>query len=93
VIGSDAWENQGWERCPEIIARYRARLAELPDDGANAIAWADAETLFAHRRLPGVDPRRALRSVAGRGMPRGGGRSGDAECSGRSVRPRVAVGG
>jgi predicted TIM-barrel fold metal-dependent hydrolase len=46
VIGSDTWMNERWERYAEIIAWYRGWLAQLPDDVAGAIAWANAERLF-----------------------------------------------
>jgi amidohydrolase family protein len=47
VIGSDTWINERWERYGEIIALYRGWLAELPADVAKAIAWSNAEVLFA----------------------------------------------
>jgi len=47
VIGSDTWVNERWERYDEIIAWYRGWLADLPEDVSRAIAWRNAETLFA----------------------------------------------
>jgi hypothetical protein len=47
VIGSDTWINERWERYGEIMAWYRGWLAELPADVARAIAWTNAQGLFA----------------------------------------------
>jgi hypothetical protein len=47
VVGSDTWVNERWGRYGEIIAWYRAWLSELPAEVAQAIAWKNAEGLFA----------------------------------------------
>jgi hypothetical protein len=47
VIGSDTWVNERWKRYDEIIAWYRGWLADLPEDVSRAIAWRNAEMLFA----------------------------------------------
>ena len=47
LIGSDTWVNERWQRYGEIIAWYRAWLSELPAEAARAIAWKNAERLFA----------------------------------------------
>lgn len=47
VLGSDTWINERWSSYGEIMAGYRAWLADLPADLARNIAHRNAETLFA----------------------------------------------
>lgn len=46
LIGSDTWINERWATYPEIMAGYRAWLAQLPREVAEQIAWRNAERLF-----------------------------------------------
>jgi hypothetical protein len=46
LIGSDTWTNERWMRYDEIMAWYRAWLAQLPREIAEALAWRNAETRF-----------------------------------------------
>lgn len=45
-VGSDTWTNGRWASYREIIAGYRAWLAELPTEIAGKIAWGNAARLF-----------------------------------------------
>lgn len=47
LLGSDTWINERWASYGEIMAGYRAWLAELPPPVAEAIAYRNAERLFA----------------------------------------------
>jgi hypothetical protein len=47
VIGSDTWVNERWAQYGEIMAWYRAWLAQLPEETARRIAFANAAALFA----------------------------------------------
>jgi hypothetical protein len=46
LIGSDTWINERWAGYSEIIAQYRAWLAQLPPDAARRIAHGNARRLF-----------------------------------------------
>ena len=46
LIGSDTWINERWASYGEIIAGYRAWLAQLPPDVARKIAHGNARRLF-----------------------------------------------
>jgi hypothetical protein len=46
LIGSDTWVNQRWESYGEIMAGYRAWLAQLPPKIAAQIAHGNARALF-----------------------------------------------
>ena len=46
LLGSDTWINQRWESYGEIIAEYRAWLAQLPPKVAAQIAHGNARALF-----------------------------------------------
>lgn len=46
LIGSDTWVNQRWDSYAEIMAAYRAWLAQLPGDIAAKIAHGNARRLF-----------------------------------------------
>lgn len=46
LIGSDTWINERWASYGEIMAGYRAWLAQLPREVAESIAWRNAERLF-----------------------------------------------
>ncbi len=50
LIGSDTWINERWDSYGQIIAGYRAWLAQLPPAVAEQIAFRNAERLF--RRAP-----------------------------------------
>jgi hypothetical protein len=50
LIGSDTWVNQRWESYGEIMAGYRAWLAQLPPKIAAQIAHGNARTLFGSER-------------------------------------------
>ena len=47
LVGSDTWVNERWQRYGEIVDSYRTWLSELPTEVAEAIAWKNAERLFA----------------------------------------------
>lgn len=47
LLGSDTWINERWAGYGEIIAGYRAWLAQLPPDAARNIAHRNARRLFA----------------------------------------------
>lgn len=49
VLGSDTWINERWSGYGEIVAIYRAWLAQLPPDVAEAIAYRNGERLFPPR--------------------------------------------
>jgi len=49
VLGSDTWINERWSSYGEIVATYRAWLAQLPSGVAEAIAYGNGERLFAPR--------------------------------------------
>jgi len=46
LLGSDTWINERWFAYDSIIRRYRAWLADLPEDQARRIAHGNAERLF-----------------------------------------------
>jgi len=46
LLGSDTWINERWERYGEIMAGYRAWLAQLPPKIAAQIANGNAKALF-----------------------------------------------
>ncbi len=46
VLGSDTWINERWATYSDIMAGYRAWLADLPPDLAARIAHRNAEALF-----------------------------------------------
>ncbi|XIA62970.1 amidohydrolase family protein [Bradyrhizobium sp. TZ2] len=50
LIGSDTWINQRWESYGEIMAGYRAWLAQLPPKIAAQIAHGNARALFGGER-------------------------------------------
>jgi len=47
LVGSDTWVDQRWASYAEIMAGYRAWLAQLPTDIARQIASGNAKRLFA----------------------------------------------
>lgn len=49
LLGSDTWINERWASYSDIMAGYRAWLADLPPDLAARIAHKTAEALFASR--------------------------------------------
>ena len=50
VLGSDTWINERWASYGEIMAGYRAWLAQLPPKVAAQIAHGNARALFAETR-------------------------------------------
>jgi hypothetical protein len=50
LLGSDTWVPERWAAYGEIMAGYRAWLAQLPPDVARQIAHGNARALFADRR-------------------------------------------
>jgi hypothetical protein len=46
VLGSDTWINERWSSYDSTMQTYRGWLAQLPDDQARRIAYANAERLF-----------------------------------------------
>ena len=50
LLGSDTWVNQRWESYGEIMAGYRAWLAQLPPKTAAQIAHGNARALFGVER-------------------------------------------
>jgi hypothetical protein len=46
LLGSDTWINERWATYGDIMAGYRAWLAQLPPDVANKIAHGNAKRLF-----------------------------------------------
>jgi Amidohydrolase len=46
LLGSDTWINERWASYGDIMAGYRAWLAQLPPDAANMIAHGNAKRLF-----------------------------------------------
>ena len=46
LVGTDTYIPQRWLELPEIIARYRTRLKQLPAEVARAIAHENGERLF-----------------------------------------------
>jgi hypothetical protein len=46
LLGSDTWINERWAAYGDIIAGYRAWLAQLPPEVANKIAHGNARKLF-----------------------------------------------
>jgi hypothetical protein len=46
LLGSDTWINERWASYGDIMAGYRAWLAQLPKDVANRIANGNAKRLF-----------------------------------------------
>ncbi|MCG6205918.1 amidohydrolase [Rhodopseudomonas sp. HC1] len=50
LLGSDTWVNERWAAYGEIIAGYRAWLAQLPPATAAKIAHRNARALFADAR-------------------------------------------
>mgnify|MGYP003444707369 CR=1 FL=1 len=49
VLGSDTWVNQRWQYYDDLIAGYRAWLAELPAVLARKLAWDNGAQLFGMR--------------------------------------------
>lgn len=50
LLGSDTWVPERWASYGEIMAGYRAWLAQLPPDVARQIAHGNASALFADNR-------------------------------------------
>jgi len=50
LLGSDTWVPERWAAYGEIMASYRAWLAQLPPEVARQIAHGNARALFADRR-------------------------------------------
>jgi predicted TIM-barrel fold metal-dependent hydrolase len=50
LLGSDTWINERWESYGEIMAGYRAWLAQLPPKIAGQIANGNAKALFGSER-------------------------------------------
>jgi hypothetical protein len=50
LLGSDTWVPERWASYGEIMAGYRAWLAQLPPAAAKQIAHGNARTLFAESR-------------------------------------------
>lgn len=50
LLGSDTWVPERWASYGEIMAGYRAWLAQLPPDAARQIAHGNARALFAAKR-------------------------------------------
>ena len=50
LLGSDTWISERWSSYGEIMAGYRAWLAQLPADTAAKIAHGNARALFAERK-------------------------------------------
>lgn len=50
LLGSDTWISERWSSYGEIMAGYRAWLAQLPDDVAAKIAHGNARALFAEQK-------------------------------------------
>jgi len=50
LLGSDTWVPERWAAYGEIMAGYRAWLAQLPPEAARQIAHGNARALFADRR-------------------------------------------
>ena len=46
LVGTDTWVNAQWDAMPDLRARDRAWLAQLPTDAATLIARGNAERLF-----------------------------------------------
>jgi len=46
LLGSDTWVAQRWPEVPEIMRGYRAWLAQLPLEVAEAIAWRNGARMF-----------------------------------------------
>jgi hypothetical protein len=46
LLGSDTWVPQRWPEVPDIMAGYRAWLAQLPREVAENIAWRNGTRLF-----------------------------------------------
>ena len=46
LLGSDTWINERWATYGDIMAGYRAWLAQLPPDVAAKIAHGNAKRLF-----------------------------------------------
>lgn len=46
LLGSDTWINERWASYSDIIAQYRAWLAQLPPAVARQIAHGNARRLF-----------------------------------------------
>ncbi len=46
LLGSDTWINERWDSYAQIIAGYRAWLAQLPGEIAEKIAFRNAERMF-----------------------------------------------
>lgn len=49
LVGSDTWITERWASYGELIDGFRAWLSQLPPDTAKAIAWGNAERIFATR--------------------------------------------
>jgi Amidohydrolase len=49
LLGSDTWINERWASYGQIMAEYRAWLAQLPPDLARRIAHENARRLFTER--------------------------------------------
>ncbi len=50
LLGSDTWVPERWASYGEIMASYRAWLAQLPEKAAKQIAHGNARALFADKR-------------------------------------------
>ena len=50
LLGSDTWVPERWASYGEIMAGYRAWLAQLPPKAAAQIAHGNARALFAEKR-------------------------------------------
>lgn len=59
LLGSDTWINERWASYGEIIAGYRAWLAQLPPDVAARIASGNAKRLFGGAANSAVVPAKA----------------------------------
>jgi hypothetical protein len=46
LLGSDTWVPPRWPEVPQIMARYRAWLSQLPAEVAERIAWRNGFQLF-----------------------------------------------
>jgi hypothetical protein len=49
MLGSDTWINARWDQYDALMTGYRAWLAHLPADVAQAVAWGNGAALFGLR--------------------------------------------
>jgi uncharacterized protein YbaP (TraB family) len=68
LLGSDTWVNERWARYAEIMATYRAWLAQLPPEVALKIASGNGERLFPPP-APAPDVRGLLFRIDKAGVP------------------------